>query len=80
MLSDFERTAVAEWGIRRDDVPGYRGTAQRTVFILDREGVVRWRWQRSKEHPLPDANVVLEAAKHVAGEKGSDRESQAVEG
>jgi peroxiredoxin len=66
MLSDFERTAVSDWGVRRDDVPGYRGTASRTVFILDREGQVRWRWQRSKEQPLPDVNQVLAAAKKVA--------------
>ena len=76
MLSDFERTAVSDWGVRRDDVPGYRGSASRTVFIVDREGVVRWRWQRSKEQPLPNANGVLEAAKKIAA-GGS---AQAVEG
>ena len=66
MLSDFERTVVAEWGVRRDDVDGYRGTAQRSVFILDRDGVVRWRWLRTPEMALPDPEQVLEAARQVA--------------
>ena len=66
MLSDFERKVVADWGVRRDDVEGYRGTAQRSVFIVDREGVIRWRWLRTPEKALPDPKEVLEAAKQVA--------------
>ena len=67
LLADFERTVVTEWGVRRDDVAGYRGMPLRTVFILDSEGTVRWRWVRSKEQPLPDADVILTEARRVAG-------------
>lgn len=67
LLADFERKVVSEWGVRRDDVPGYAGMPLRTVFILDSEGVIRWRWVRSKEEPLPNPDLVLEQARLVAG-------------
>ena len=40
----------------------------RTVFILDREGMVRWRWVRTKEQPLPDFDEVVAEAKKIASE------------
>jgi peroxiredoxin len=67
LLADFERKVVTEWGVRRDDVAGYSGMPMRSVFILDREGVVRWRWVRSKEQPLPDPDELLAEAVRVAG-------------
>jgi peroxiredoxin len=38
----------------------------RTVFILDRDGTVRWRWVRSQQQPLPDFDEVVREAKQVA--------------
>ena len=67
LLADFERSVVTEWGVRRDDVAGYAGMPMRTVFVLDSEGVVRWRWVRTKEEPLPDGEVILTEARRVAG-------------
>lgn len=67
LLADFERSVVTEWGVRRDDVAGYSGMPMRTVFILDSDGIVRWRWVRSKEEPLPDPDLILAEARRVAG-------------
>lgn len=67
LLADFERTVVTEWGVRRDDVAGYRGMPLRSVFILDGTGTVQWRWVRSKEEPLPDPDLILAEARRVAG-------------
>jgi len=38
----------------------------RSVFVLDRDGVVRWTWVRTKEQPLPDYDVVIAEAEKVA--------------
>jgi peroxiredoxin len=57
---------VTEWGVRRDDVKDYRGMPTRSVFILDQDGVVRWRWVRTKEQPQPDFDEVIAEAKKVA--------------
>lgn len=66
LLADFERTVVTGWGVRRDDVAGYAGMPLRTVFVLDSDAVVRWRWVRSKDQPLPDPDEVLARAREVA--------------
>ena len=66
LIADFERTMVTDYGVRRDDVAGYKGMAKRTVFVIDKSGVVRWAWERSKDQPLPDFDLVLAEAKKVA--------------
>jgi len=57
---------VTAFGVRRDDVEGYAGMAKRSVFVIDRDGVIRWTWERSREGPLPDYDLVIAEAKKVA--------------
>jgi len=68
LIADFERKMVEAYGVRREDVPGYSGMPQRSVFIVDRHGVIRWTWQRSQEQPLPDFDQVIAEARKVAAE------------
>ena len=66
LLADFERKMVEAYGVRRDDVPGYSGMPQRSIFIVDPEGMIRWTWARRQEQPLPDYGEVVAAAREVA--------------
>ena len=70
LIADFERTMVTDYGVRRDDVAGYSGMAKRVVYIIDRSGIVRWVWERSREQPLPDYDLVLSEAKKIADAAG----------
>ena len=64
LIADFERKTVDAWGVRRTDLEGYDGVPRRSLFILDPEMRVRWRWITSPEQRLPDTDQVLaEAAK-----------------
>ena len=56
---------VDAWGVRRTDMEGYDGVPRRTIFILDPEMKVRWRWITSPEQRLPDTMGVLAEAKKV---------------
>lgn len=67
LIGDFERKMVTDYGVRRDDVAGYSGMARRTIFIIDRDGVIRWTWVTSRETPQPNYDLVIEEAKRVAG-------------
>jgi len=40
--------------------------AKRSVFIIDSKGVIRWTWERSREEPLPDYDLVIAEAKKIA--------------
>jgi glutaredoxin-dependent peroxiredoxin len=68
LVGDFERTMVTDYGVRRDDVAGYSGMARRTIFIIDRDGVIRWTWVASREQPQPDYDAVVAEAKKFAAE------------
>ncbi len=63
LIGDFERKMVADYDVRRDDVPGYSGMARRTVYVIDGSGTIRYTWQGSREQPLPDYDGVIEEAR-----------------
>jgi peroxiredoxin len=66
LIGDFERKMVTDYGVRRDDVAGYSGLARRSIFIIDREGIIRWTWVSSREKPQPDYDAVMTEAKQIA--------------
>ena len=68
LIGDFERKMVTDYGVRRDDVAGYSGMARRSIFIVDRNGVIRHTWIASREQPQPDYDAVVDEAKKVAAE------------
>ena len=63
LIGDFERKMVTDYGVRRDDVPGYSGMARRTVYVIDSSGTIRYTWQGSRENPLPDYDAVIDEAR-----------------
>src|SRR2546423_15402478 len=54
LIGDFERKMVTDYGVRRDDVAGYTGMGRRTIFLIDRQGRVRWAGGASRRAPQPD--------------------------
>ncbi|HZW58326.1 MAG TPA: redoxin domain-containing protein [Nitrososphaerales archaeon] len=46
ILSDYARNGVHTYGVALDNFAGLQGytAAQRSVFVLDRDGVVRFKW------------------------------------
>ena len=66
LIGDFERKMVTDYDVRRDDVAGYSGMARRTVYVIDGAGTITYRWQGSREQPLPDYDAVIEEARQAA--------------
>ena len=64
LLSDFNREVVHQFGIAyTPDQPysGFHGMSRRSVFVLDREGVVRYAWVSDDPLVEPDVAAVLKA-------------------
>jgi glutaredoxin-dependent peroxiredoxin len=64
LLSDFNREVVQQFGIAyTSDQPysGLWGMSRRSVFVLDREGVVRYAWVSDDPLVAPDIEAVLNA-------------------
>jgi peroxiredoxin len=63
LLSDWDREVCAAYGVRYDVWKGHRGLAKRSLFVIDRAGVVRYRWVTEDALVLPDLDEVVEAVR-----------------
>jgi glutaredoxin-dependent peroxiredoxin len=64
LLSDFNRQVVREFGIDyTEDQPfsGFWGMSRRSVFVLDREGIVRYVWVTDDPLVAPEMEPVVQA-------------------
>ena len=43
LLSDFNKTAIRDYGVFNEDMIGLKGIAKRAVFVIDKDGTVRHR-------------------------------------
>ena len=59
LLSDWDRTVCAAYGVRYDVWKGHRGLAKRSVFVVDRDRTVRYRWVADDAFELPDLDAVV---------------------
>ena len=61
LLSDWNAEAVNALGIAKE-FRGFKDVAERSAFLVDREGVVRGAW-RYDDAELPDFDELLAAAR-----------------
>jgi peroxiredoxin len=61
LLSDFNKDVIRLYGVYNADMIGLKGIAKRSVFILDREGVVRYREVLEDARYEPDYDGVFAA-------------------
>ena len=63
LLSDFARQVVNQYDVALPNFAGMEGyvAAQRAVFVVDREGVVRYKWVGPNPGVEPDYDEVRQA-------------------
>ena len=65
LLSDFNKQVIRDYGVFNDDMIGLKGIAKRAVFVLDRQGVVRYCEVLDDARHEPDYQRVLNAVAAV---------------
>jgi peroxiredoxin len=60
-LSDFNREVSKRYGVLHEEILGLRGVSKRSVFIIDKDGVVRYKWVSEDPTKQPDYSAVKEA-------------------
>jgi glutaredoxin-dependent peroxiredoxin len=60
LLSDWDREVCAAYGVQYDVWKGHRGLAKRSVFVIDPDRVVRYRWVTDDALVLPDFDEAVE--------------------
>ena len=67
LLSDWEGATASAYGVRYDIWKGHSGLAKRSVFVIDRDGVITYVWSNDDALTLPEFDSVMEAILAVAG-------------
>ena len=69
LVSDFNRQIVRQFGIdytQDEPYTGWWGMSRRSVFVLDREGVVRYTWITDDPLIGPDIEEAIRAVEAIA--------------
>ncbi len=59
LLSDFNKEVIRQYGAFNEDMIGLKGIAKRAVFVLDKDGVIRYREVLDDARNEPDYDKVL---------------------
>lgn len=59
LLSDWDRTTCAAYGVRYDTWKEHDGLAKRSLFVIDGDGTIRYRWVSEDALVLPDLGEAL---------------------
>lgn len=60
LLSDWGREACGAYGVRYDVWKEHDGLAKRSLFVIDHEGVIRFRWVTDDALVTPDEGEAIE--------------------
>ncbi len=66
LLSDFNKEVSRAYGVLHEELMGLRGVSKRSVFVLDRDGVVRYRWVSDDPGKMPDFDEIREALRGLS--------------
>ena len=59
LLSDFNKEAIRSYGVFNENMIGLKGIAKRAVFVIDKNGVVRYREILEDARNEPNYEAVL---------------------
>ena len=51
MLSDWNHDVIERYGVVRENMYGLFNVAKRSIFVLDSDGVVTYKWVRDGDNP-----------------------------
>ena len=68
--SDWEGSVAEAYGVRYDSWKGHRGLAKRSLFVIDGDGVIRYRWVTDDALVLPDLDELVASVGRTVGEAG----------
>jgi peroxiredoxin len=69
ILSDYNRQVVNQYDVALSDLAGMEGyvAANRAVFVVDKDGVVRYKWVAPSPVNEPDYAEIRQALSQLAG-------------
>jgi len=66
LLSDYDHSVSRQYGVMYEEFLGMKGTSKRAVFIIDRNGIVRYRWVTEDASKLPNMEEIKKEQGRIA--------------
>ena len=66
LLSDFNKEAIEKYDVVLEDLLGLKKLAKRAVFIVDTNGVIRYKWVSDDPRVEPNYEEVIKEANKLA--------------
>ncbi len=66
LLSDFNKETATAYGAIYQDLMGLKGVAKRAAFVIDKDGIIRYRWVSEDADKLPGFDEIQAVVKEVA--------------
>ena len=66
LVCDWDGAVAEAYGVRYDTWKEHRGVAKRSLFVIDRRGLIRYRWVTDDALVLPDLDELIEALRLAA--------------
>ena len=66
LLSDFNKEVIRDYGVFNEDMIGLKGIAKRAVFVIDKDGIVRYREVLEDARNEPDYDKVFSSLASLA--------------
>ena len=63
LLSDYNKEVIPQYGVQYDDLLGFKGLAKRSVFVVNQDGTVKYKWGTDDPSQMPNLDEVLETLK-----------------
>lgn len=58
LLTDFNKEISRSYSVLHEDLLGLKGVSKRSVFVLDKNGIVQYKWVSDDPRQLPDLGAI----------------------
>jgi len=65
LLSDWDGLVANRYGVQYREWLGHSGVAKRSIFVIDSDGVIRYRWHTDDALVLPHFDEVVEVLRRL---------------
>lgn len=66
LLSDSDASVSEAYGVLRPELVGHKRLSKRSLFLIDSQGTVRYRWVGDDPESIPDLSPLHEALRELA--------------
>ncbi len=65
LVSDFNKEIIEQYGVKYQELGGLKGVAKRSIFLLDKQGTVRYKWISEDAGVKPAQQEIIKALESI---------------